>query len=183
MADYKVNLSAGTQTEIGAVGNYYRILEASGDVWIGIDGGPLQKRAAGIGEEVLEGFSRLTLYSDIDQAVLLSVTRGRIDDGRLSVTAPVKQDVGDSLASFPDVSLNPVSATLIVAANPARREVLISNLELNAETIRIGDANAAASRGIELSPGSTIVLTTTAAIYGYNPGTTAQPVGVLEVAD
>lgn len=86
MADYKVVLTAGTQIEIAASGSYYRILDASDDVWIGVDGGPLQKRSAGIGEHVADGFSRLALFSNVDQTVILSVTRGRVDDNRLTLT-------------------------------------------------------------------------------------------------
>ena len=183
MADYTLNLAAGIQVEIAAVGNYFRVIDAISDVWVGVDGGPLAKRSQGIGEEVYGGFEKISVLSDTDQSVVIAVTNGRIDDGRLSITAPVKQDVGDTLTTFADVALAAGATTQIVAANPARREVMISNLASNSQTIRVGNASTSASQGLELAPGAAIILSTTAAVYGYNPGSSAQSVAVMEVAD
>lgn len=96
MADYQINLRAAEQIDLAISGNYFRVLEASDDVWISVDGGALQKRSAGIGELIESGFSRLSIYSDVNQTVLLSVSYGRIDDNRLTLTpgAVVQVDAG-----------------------------------------------------------------------------------------
>ncbi len=96
MADYVINLTANKEIEIGASGSYYRVIDAQDDIWIGVDGGPLQKRSAGIGEYVDGGFSRLSVVSQVAQKVLLSTANGRIDDNRLTLTkgAVVRVDSG-----------------------------------------------------------------------------------------
>lgn len=91
-----------------------------------------------------------------------------------------KNDTFDSLA---DVSLLAGANTQILAADTTRVEAIITNLTANTQKFRIGDAGAAAANGVELSPGQTIVLTTTAAIHGWNPGAGAESVSVAVVKD
>lgn len=88
-----------------------------------------------------------------------------------------------TLATVADVSLAAGATTQIAAANSSRREIHITNLPGNTQTIRIGDVNAGAARGTPVMPGDTYILTTTAAVYGYNPGAGAESVAVLTIAD
>lgn len=60
------------------------------------------------------------------------------------------------------------AAVSILAASATRREVIIRNLTASAGDARIGDASTAAAQGLELSPGESLVLTTTAAVYAYS---------------
>ena len=82
-----------------------------------------------------------------------------------------------------DVSLLATATTQIRPINTVRHEIIISNLAGNTQTFRIGESAAAAARGIPLAPGQTIILTTTAAIPGHNPGAGAESVSVLEISD
>lgn len=92
---------------------------------------------------------------------------------------PTFREVYGNLTTLADVSLAPTATTLIYAGNANQQEVLITNLSTNTQTLRIGDLNAGAARGIPLAPGSAIILNTVSAIYGYNPGAAAQSVAVV----
>jgi hypothetical protein len=87
------------------------------------------------------------------------------------------------LNSAVDVSLAATSTTQILGALGSRICALISNLASNTETFRIGDASAGATRGIELASGESISIETTEAIYGYNPGASAESVSVIWTED
>ena len=78
-----------------------------------------------------------------------------------------------------DVTLVAGATTAILAAAVTRRVAFITNLATNAKTMRIGDLNAGATRGIPLAPGETITVEATEAIYGFNP---AAPAGNENVA-
>jgi len=89
----------------------------------------------------------------------------------------------NTLDSHGDVTLAATATTLILAADTDRREIIITNLVGNPETLRIGDSGAAAANGDPLAPGETIILTTTDAVYGYNPGGAGQDVTVIETKE
>ena len=99
------------------------------------------------------------------------------------LTGGVKLKGHSNIPSTADVSIAATTTDPVLAANTSRVEAIITNLAVNAQTMRIGDSNAGAARGIELAPGQTIVLTTTAAISAYNPGASAESLAVLEVTD
>jgi hypothetical protein len=67
----------------------------------------------------------------------------------------------------------------VVAADSSRKSVTISNLSSNVQIMRIGDSNAGAARGVELSPGQSVTLETESAVYAYNPGASAESLGVM----
>lgn len=73
------------------------------------------------------------------------------------------------LETIADVAMIGVATTQILAANAARRVAYITNLLGNAQTLRVGDAAAAAARGTPLAPGDTITIETTEAIFAYKP--------------
>ena len=78
-----------------------------------------------------------------------------------------------------DVSLAAGTTTQIVGADADRLCIIIANLATNTQTFRIGNASTSASTGIELAPGESIEIETTAAVYGYNPGGSAESVSVM----
>jgi len=73
------------------------------------------------------------------------------------------------LETVADVAMVGLATTQILAANAARRVAFITNLLGNAQTLRVGDAAAAAARGTPLAPGDTITIETSEAIYAYKP--------------
>lgn len=86
------------------------------------------------------------------------------------------------LNTAPDVALAAAATTMILAADPVRRACMITNLTINVSILRIGDAATGAARGIELAPGETVVIESTEAIFGYNPGA-IQSVGITWTTD
>lgn len=129
------------------------------------------------------GFVQVKLVSAIGQTIKLGITsgRGQYDRSQGDVNATiVNPSILDTVA---DVAMTATATTQILAANGDRVKALITNLAANTQTLRIGDTNAGATRGVELAPGETIELETTEAIYGYNPGGVAQSVGVAWTED
>ena len=80
-----------------------------------------------------------------------------------------------------DVALAAGVATQILPLDAARQQALISNLTGNANRIRVGDVNVGAARGVEVSPGQTITLAGTQAIFGFSA--VLESVGVVVIKD
>lgn len=78
---------------------------------------------------------------------------------------------GSTIPTFADVTLVAATKTSILAANASRKEAHIGNLSANTVSIRIGDTNTGAARGVEVLPGQTFMLDTTAEIFAYSTGT------------
>jgi hypothetical protein len=87
------------------------------------------------------------------------------------------------LNSRADAVLIAAATTQILPGLASRLCALITNKKTNTQTFRIGDASAGATRGVELSPGQSISIETTEAIYGYNPGGGNENVGVIWTQD
>ena len=76
---------------------------------------------------------------------------------------------GKTLTSVADKTPLNSSVVLILSdANLDRKTILIRSNKANSNKMRIGDINITATRGIELNPGDTITLETTAAVYAKN---------------
>lgn len=121
-SDIKLRLTAGEEVTISAVGKYYRVISAVDNLFIAVDDGPLVLRPKGTGQLREKGFSRLRLMSETTQSVIVSVTDGRVDDGRLIVPdgTVVQVDGGTpkSVATFMGVTdANGVGVIIEPSAN------------------------------------------------------------------
>lgn len=139
----------------------------------------------------------VTNKSSVAETIVFRVSTGRIvasDDGGTVIvsnavdiddTDPIQVEVtaqpainvtasvatANTIQSPLDVPLTAATATVISAANAARKELMIKNASSNATSVRIGSATVDVNKGLELEPGESIVLTTTAAVWGYSvPG-------------
>ena len=110
-------------------------------------------------------------------------TEGIQIDNALIGFQNIKIDQPDTITSITDIALVGLATTQILAAKPTRREAIITNLAANVQTMRIGDSNAGATRGIPLAPGDTLILTTTAAIHGFKPVAGNENVAAIEIED
>lgn len=99
---------------------------------------------------------------------------------QIHVVSEPKATVFNSVA---DVTLAATATTQILPTLTSRLCALICNKKGNTQTLRIGDSNAGATRGVELPPGATISIETTEAIYGYNPGGAGEDVNVVWTQD
>lgn len=142
-----------------------------------------------------DGFGRffVTNAAQAGKTITLIVSEGPEDfdvdnpaltvDSLGSIDAPVDISVSDTITTTEDDSVAAATTEQVLAANALRKEVLITNLFTNTDPVRVGDSNAGAARGIELSPGQSITLETTAAIYVYNTKAGgAQSVAILELS-
>ena len=117
----------------------------------------------------------ITVMYGVESNIGLKVNNPSSQYNNISVIKPTGLD------TVADVALTAATVTLISAADSTRKEILITNLSTNAAVMRIGDSNTAAARGIEISPGQTVTLATTDAVYGYSvPG---ESVGVSYISD
>ncbi|RLG24080.1 hypothetical protein DRN85_08255 [Methanosarcinales archaeon] len=163
-------------------------------VALGYDGAtehPLSVDSSGrLQVEVVEGQYTGTQYTSGDSVALPVGTVALGHDGsevrplKVDNDGYLKVDIHDSpkatvLNVSSDVSLTAESTTPIIGADADRLCVIIANLATNTQTFRIGNTSTDASTGIELAPGESIEIETTAAVYGYNPGLSAESVSVM----
>lgn len=96
---------------------------------------------------------------------------GDVTDDRVNFTGTLSVNnlSPNTFNSGADVAVLTTATTLILATNANRRQAIITNLDTNAGTVRIGDSGAGASNGVPLAVGSTLILDTSADIYCYNP--------------
>lgn len=115
---------------------------------------------------------------------LMTVREG--EGGLVSVENPAVSFTGVSITrpsvvdTVSDVSVNATSSGQVLAANADRFRAFINNLSGN--TVRVGDSNVGATRGLPLEPGETVDFEGTEAIHVYNPGGVAADIAVMEVA-
>jgi len=78
----------------------------------------------------------------------------------------------------------PPSAKTNLSGGTVRREVGICNFSSNTTYVVVGGSSVDAVSGVELRPGATIFIATTATIYAYNPSPTdSVTLGMLLVMD
>ena len=75
------------------------------------------------------------------------------------------------------------AAAQVVPTNADAVSVGICSLQANTQNIRIGDTNTGAARGIEIAPGETIVLDTTAPIFAYTAAGANQTLAITYTQD
>lgn len=188
MRDYQFTVPAGSEGGITARGSFVRIKEASGPVRLRAVDAKGETVAdlevsAGVRFQLPVMFVQLRIENQGSAQVTVVLTAGDGSADDSSVTGSLSIDKSQIITTAADVSVAATATAIIAAANTLRREILITNLSSNTAAFRIGDSNAGAARGAEVLPGSTITLTTAAAVYAYNPSAGAESLAVVEVLD
>jgi hypothetical protein len=183
LRDFALTLTAGVEQSPGIAGNFYHILEATDDVYISLDNGGYAKRMKGIGEKA--EFIELRLKSLVTQNIRLVAGYGELIDTRDNVSVTVSATVtpSDVITPKTDVSLPAGGpATLICAANANRKSLMIKHNNGNdpADIVRLGSSSVAATSGLEIVAGETVTIETEAAVYGFNTGSAAVAVSIIE---
>jgi hypothetical protein len=184
--DYYLTFSGAATREIRARGRFLRVLEApAAAVFLAFDGSTELERRAGQGVNYGGTFNRFTVRSTVAQTVLVCVSDDRQDDDQESVSVSVSATVtpGNTLSAGGDVSIPALSSQQLAAADADRLALIVANPVNNTDPVRVGGSGVNASSGIELQPGDSITIASTAAVYGYNPKGSAQSVQVLPVQD
>lgn len=139
-----------------------------------------------------EGFKGLDLRGPITAArfrnaggaavaLTIATAKGLLaTDRRLSVAGgtPVAIVAADALTDQADTSVGAGLTAQIVAADTARRTIMVQNLDASI-SIRIGASTVGAARGIEVAPGDVVTLDTSAAVHAHNPGGAAVDVAAV----
>jgi hypothetical protein len=144
-------------------------------IWLRSSTGPIQiKTSAGDIAILASGeFVRLDkLFSDFfvqdlsgsqnDMTLIVSEGGAAGTYGKVTIATP------STFSDVVDVTVGAGVATLLIAANSNRAEVIITSLDSNANASRVGSSDVAANRGTPLAVGSTIVVSSSAAIYCFN---------------
>ena len=123
-----------------------------------------------------EAFDSITLVNSgaSDATVMVAVGRGKVgvsSQAQITNTVAVAQTKSAKLNDAADVNAPNGSAGTLLAANTARRKVILVSDPANTANARIGAAPTA-TRGALLQPGQSIELETTAAIKGWGIGAT-----------
>lgn len=189
---------AGGDTNRLPGGRYLRVMEADGELtltfydesgqpigeWVGVLGG-FAIDASEFAEKLgltTAIFGSVDVTSALAQSVEIAISRVPVFFDRLTGSVAATISAPDVFDSIPDVSLAATATTLIAAAAAGQAELIVSNPVGNTQTFRIGDSGAGAANGLPLAPGITLVLTTSAAVYGYNPGAGAESVAVARTS-
>ena len=88
----------------------------------------------------------------------------------ISSTVVTQETKAATLDSLADIALTNGVATILTAADAARREITVTNILANGVSMRVGDSGAGASNGIELQIGDSVTLSTKADVYAYIVG-------------
>lgn len=175
---------AGTKQFDGR-GQYVLITAATDDVYVAFDDQAFIKwrKKSNINAGYI--FSRVTIKSLVAQTVEFVVSEEKQEEGRddVAVTTTASITPGNTFEGVADVALVAITATQIIAADSTRLGVIIKNPSTNTASVRIGaSGSVGAAQGIELEPGESIPIATTAAVWGYSvPGQSVSVSVVREV--
>lgn len=120
----KIRLTAGVGTPIGITGTYFRVLSGTQDFRVSFQftGGRSQYDTlfkVGIGVQLPEKFTAVTMESEVDQVVEIAYSIGRIDDSRLvgtiNTSVTPASSYGEELTA-----VSATTATKVVSANGNR---------------------------------------------------------------
>ena len=182
MRPFNFNLIAGASFRIQQPGKFLYLETCAGKVVVSDDvTGFTVALSQGDTHTRAVAFSSVLVENKTSGALDVVLYIGDDDLFRKAPPSSLTVSTPSGLDSLADVSLGAAATTLIKAINANRKEIIISNLSVNTQTFRIGDSGAAPANGVPLPPGASIVLTTLAAVYGYNPGAGAESVAVCEL--
>ena len=182
--DYE--MAAGQEFSLAVNGDFCVCLEADGDLKIGFNNGPKAHFEQGLRFRTPEPFNSIEIenVSGAANTVRLGIGRGQIEDARLNLAGSItsREDVPDVLTSGAAVSCADAATTLLAAANSKRREILATVPASAGGSLHVGGAaGALAGEGLEIAPGATVTLQTTAAVYVRNDTGGAVSVSVIEL--
>jgi hypothetical protein len=108
--------------------------------------------------------SSITFLYAVETAGGLQIENPLQDAGEVNINNPGAFAL---LSSIDDATVGN-SVSTVVSATANGREVILQASSSNTDSIRIGDANIGTSRGAEIQPGQSIILTTKSAISAFS---------------
>lgn len=168
-----VKLTAGSEVDIPANGDFIRIMSAVDSVSIKADtGNVLKGMAQGLAWKSDKNFKKIWLLSDTTQTIEVMVGFGDIRDDRLTVSTTLDTTSKGATLSNAAHTVGLAAAELL-AADITRRSVIINN-EDAANAIYIGsDATVTAATGLRVPAGQSLALSYAAGAAIYAIGAAA----------
>ncbi|MGA4606161.1 hypothetical protein [Pseudoalteromonas maricaloris] len=83
--------------------------------------------------------------------------------------------------SLDDIIIEPHSRKRLVVDDELRHELIIKNISVHNETVRVGGSDCGATNGLPVVKGGTLALTNGAEIYAYNTGDSQAKLSIVEV--
>lgn len=179
-----INVPANGETNAAITGQFFTVLTSNHQSFkIGLgDQSQLADFAAGLSyrmpSEAVFHQVRIVNTSGTALTVELAYGFGTFRDGRLVIDGGIAVLSPDTVTSTADVTATASTTSQLIAANLDRKELFLVNM--GSATLRIGDSNAGASRGVPLAPGEKMIMTTTAAVSAYNPDASGCDVAIIE---
>ena len=174
-ATRRFTIPAGEVVETVRDSNLLTCLAATDSFFIRFDDGPENEFDAGLTYQPQNGFTRLSMRNDsaADIEVWFAFGKGEIKDSRVTISASqvltTRQKSPDELTTGAAVAALDAAATLIAAADPLRRELIVVSPTDAAGVVFIGgDAAAGAGEGLPLMAGQSMTLESAAAVYARN---------------
>ena len=169
---YSYSFAANQQIRIHQSGLFFRVTAGAALFTVQPDSQNELQVQNGIGARYEDRFNSLVITNGATaQTITLYIGDGNVDDAGLygsintTITPPADWTSGDDTTVA-------VNAQSTIAANGDRKKITIQASINNTENLRICDAaNFADDNGIELIPGSSYPLETSAAIVIHNPST------------
>jgi len=184
MTPYKFTLAAGVARSWDVDFDYFHVLSAPvNDLQVRFDEGPPVPLQQGVGLRVYG--SKFTLESATGQTVTVLVGFGHVFDARASanVSTTVNVSPGNTFDDGGDVEIPAEDSAELIAADPDRLYVNITNPSDSAGPVRIGSSSVDGSHGRLLEPGVTAPFAFTGALYAYNPNDAAVTLSVDAVRE
>lgn len=185
--DYLVTVGAGEEVALNVAGEFYSVISTDQTSFeISVDGGATAFAKRGTKRRMPAGSEfkvvRVKNPNGSSLTARLEIGYGDFIDGEISVGGDVVVGGGDTLTDYTDQTLSATATALVLAANADRTEAWISNLS-GSVTLRWGTSAAAAARGIPVTPGQTMIVSSKAAIYLHNPDAGTVDVAKLEISN
>lgn len=168
-----VTIPAGSEIPFNFTGDFVALIAQTGssDIKLGIGDNPPQDFEKGLSYKMPAGtfydLFRIKNTGGSDATITIAYGFGEFSDGRLVVTGGVAISSPTVFTTAADQSITTATATQVIAANAARRQAIVQNLDTSV-SIRVGDSNVGATRGTVLGAGGTLILDTTAAVWVYH---------------
>lgn len=180
---YTIALTAGVESHHEIDGDMYAIIDSTDEFTLTLDeSNRLQKQEKGMGGKFAVPYNRVVLVSSTTQTITIVLGFGEFSDARSTLSATVNASLSptNTLDNPADIVVG-VAATLLRAADVNTKEVVIHVPSTASNSIRVGGASVAANTGIEVEPGSTLVLACEAALYGIRDGGSDVTVSTLKL--
>ena len=159
MSDFSIVLpgGGGDVSIFPGGGQYYRILTAVGAVAVSVNGAISAQRAQGEQQHVPAGIQSLRVATATPQTIVVSVTAGGLDDGRVTQTAPVQLAQATTLTDQAPIAVGIAATVIIAAAAAGAYRYGLRFWNQGTADVMIGGAAITLTSGIPIPPGGTWV--------------------------